>query len=312
MPRALITGITGQDGSYLTEFLLDKGYEVFGLARDPSRLEEGLRSRTEVLTAEMTEEGSLRAAVATAAPDEIYHLAARSVPADGRADPVGTIDVNATGTVRLLEAVRAESPTARICYASSSEVFARTDTSPQDESTEFAPRNLYGLSKMLGHLSVRHYREALGVHVATAVLFNHESPRRPANFVTRKVTMAAAEISLGRRKTVALGDLDARRDWGFAGDYVEAMWLMLQRDDPDEYVIGTGTTHSVADLCAGAFEAVGLDWRDHVTTDPDLVREPESTVLVSNPAKALKVLGWSARTPFDELIAQMVRADVHP
>lgn len=311
MTKALITGITGQDGSYLAELLLDKGYEVFGVTRVPSGpLHETIAGRVPLMSAELSDEGALRKALASVLPDEIYHLAAQSVPRQSLEQPIPTADTNGLGTLRLLEGVRQICPTARFYYASTSEVFGTAKTSPQDETTEFAPRNPYGAAKVFGHMLTAMYRDNYGMHASCGILYNHESPRRGAHYVTSKISRAAAEISLGLAETVQLGDLTARRDWGFAGDYVKAMWSMLQQSTPSDYVIGSGETHSVRELCELAFAEVGLDYRDHIDQHPELTRPPETTLLQSNPARAARELGWRAETTFNELISMMVQADL--
>lgn len=308
MKRALITGVSGQDGSLLAELLCTKDYAVFGICRSGTSATS--REGLSILPADITDSSGLAKVLSEVQPDEVYHLAAQSAPSASLEDPITTADVNGLGTLRVLEAVRQEVPEARVVYASSSEVFANAEAHPQDESTAYAPRNPYGIAKIFGQMSVAHYRTDLGMHASTAILYNHESSRRPERFVTRKIAKAVAEISLGLRTTLTLGDLNARRDWGYAGDYVEALWMMACQDVPDDYIIATGKTHSVEDFCSAAFASVGLDWRDHVTTDAAFMRGPEKTLLVGNPNHAQSVLGWSPRTEFADLVKDMVHADV--
>lgn len=311
MTTALITGITGQDGSYLAELLLEKGYDVYGVIRATSGpVHPSIAGRVTLLCADLSDEQAIREALATADADEVYHLAAESVPTKSIEQPVATADANCLGTLRILEGLRRACPNARFYYASTSEVFGLANMSPQDESTRFAPRNPYGAAKVFGQMLTAMYRENYGLHASSGILYNHESPRRGESYVTRKISRAAAEISSGLAETIELGDLDARRDWGFAGDYVHAMWLMLQQAEPSDYVIGSGKTHSVRQVCEVAFGEVGLDYRHHVRQSAQLTRPPETTLLCSNPSRAARELGWSATTTFHELISMMVRADV--
>jgi GDPmannose 4,6-dehydratase len=312
--RALITGISGQDGSYLAELLLAKGYRVHGLVRRSSsaRLEriERVRSSLRLLQGDLLDQTSLMRALMEARPHEVYNLAAQSFVPASWDEPVGTAEVDALGVTRLLEAVRHVCPEARVYQASTSEVYGQARASPQDERTPFAPRSPYGVAKAYAHWIAVNYRESYGMHVSSGILFNHESPRRGEEFVTRKITSGAARIALGMQRSLALGNLDARRDWGFAGDYVRAMWLMLQQERPDDYVIATGVTHSVRECCELAFAAAGLDWRAHVVTDPRHVRPAEIDLLVGDASKARRVLGWTPTMRFEELIATMVAADL--
>lgn len=310
MTTALITGITGQDGSYLAELLLGKGYRVIGLSRPGSRLYPTIADHVEVVEGDLLSQSTVSDILRSVQPDEVYHLASQSSPSLSRHLPLETADTNALGTLRMLDGIRDECPDARFFNASTSEVFANTETSPQNESTEYAPRNTYGASKVFGQMTTTIYRETIGLHASSGIMYNHESPRRGSHFVTRKISIAAAEISLGMRSTVELGDLSSRRDWGFAGDYVVAMWLMLQQHDPADYIIGTGTTYSVEDFCQCAFGEVGLQFSDHVVQNPKFMRSPETTVLESDPRKAKERLEWTANTSFAELVATMVQADV--
>jgi GDPmannose 4,6-dehydratase len=312
--RALITGITGQDGSYLAELLLEQGYEVFGLVRRSSspRLERiaHLEDRLELLRGDLLDPSSLVAAVAAARPDEVYNLAAQSFVPTSWQEPVLTAEFTGLGVTRLLEALRQAAPEARFYQASSSEIFGQVAQSPQDEHTPFWPRSPYGVAKLYGHWITVNYRESYGLFACCGILFNHESPRRGEEFVTRKITRAAARIARGLERELVLGNLAARRDWGFAGDYVRAMWLMLQRDDPRDYVIASGETHSVAEFCERAFAEVGLDWREHVRSDERFLRPAEIDRLVGDARRAREELGWRPQMDFAELVAHMVRADV--
>ncbi len=314
MPRALITGVTGQDGSYLAEFLLAKGYEVVGVVRRTShhsfeRLEH-LLDRIEIVTADLLDQHSLTIAVREVQPDEVYNLAAQSYVPTSFSQPVLTGEFTALGVTRILEALRLARPEARFYQASSSEMFGKVTESPQHEGTPFHPRSPYGVAKVYGHWMTVNYREAYGLYAVSGILFNHESPRRGMEFVTRKVSDGAARIALGLADSLALGNLDARRDWGYAGDYVDAMWRMLQQPEPRDYVIGTGTTHSVRDLVEAAFAHVGLDWTRYVVTDQAFMRPAEVDVLQADPSKAGRELGWSPTVGFRELVAMMVDADL--
>jgi len=314
MPTALITGITGQDGSYLAEFLLEKGYRVVGIVRrsstTPYERIGHLVDRIELVSADLLDQTSLTDAVSEYAPDEIYNLAAQSFVQTSWTQPVLTGEFTALGVTRMLEAMKKAAPKARFYQASSSEMFGKVHESPQRETTPFYPRSPYGVAKVYGHWITVNYRESFGLYAVSGILFNHESPRRGLEFVTRKVTDAVARIKLGRAKEVTLGNLDSRRDWGFAGDYVDAMWRMLQRDEPEDYVIGTGHTCSVRDLCEAAFRCVGLDYRDHVTQDPKFFRPAEVDLLVADPTRAREELGWVPKVSFESLVEMMVEADL--
>jgi GDPmannose 4,6-dehydratase len=312
--RALITGITGQDGSYLAEFLLDKGYEVWGLVRSSSlgtfeRIEH-LLPRLHLLDGDMTDEGSLTRALKASRPQEVYNLAAHSFVHRSFGQPVLTADVTGLGVARILEAIRETDTDIRFYQASSSEMYGNTPESPQDEDTLLVPASPYAVSKVFGHLLTQNYRAAYDLFACSGILFNHESPRRGLHFVTRKVSDGVARISLGLADKLDLGNMEALRDWGYAGDYVEAMWLMLQRDQPDDYVIATGKSHSVRELCELAFGTVGLDYRDHVVIDQANFRPSDVAALCGNPAKARRVLGWKPQTDFETLVRMMVEADV--
>jgi GDPmannose 4,6-dehydratase len=314
MPTALITGITGQDGSYLAELLLSKGYEVVGVVRrsstTPYERIAHLIDRVELVSADLLDQTSLTDVVSACHPDEIYNLAAQSFVQTSWSQPVLTGEFTALGVTRMLEAVKKAAPRARFYQASSSEMFGKVVETPQRETTPFYPRSPYGVAKVYGHWITVNYRESFGMYAVSGVLFNHESPRRGLEFVTRKVTDAVARIKLGLQSELRLGNLDARRDWGFAGDYVEAMWLMLQRDEPDDYVVGTGHTCSVRDLCETAFGVVDLDYRDYVVQDERFFRPAEVDLLVADPSKARERLGWSPKVAFSELVAMMVEADL--
>jgi GDPmannose 4,6-dehydratase len=311
---ALITGIAGQDGSYLAELLLEKGYHVVGMdQRLPSDYLENLehiKHRLTLLHSDLIDQASLMELVERTAPDEIYNLAAQSFIPLSWDEPVLTGELNALGVARLLEAIRRLKPQVRFYQASSSEMFGKPERKPQDESTPFCPGTPYGTAKLYGHWITANYRDKLGLYACSGILYNHESPRRGRDFVTRKITLAAARIKHGLQAKVALGNLDAQRDWGYARDYVMAMWLMLQQDEPSDYVIATGKEHSVRDIVRTAFEHVGLDWQAHVEIDPRFFRPVELNRLVGNPAKAERVLGWQRSTSFEELIKLMVDADL--
>jgi len=314
MPRALITGITGQDGSYLAEFLLDKGYEVFGLVRRTShhsfeRIEHVL-DRIQIVTADLLDQHSLTVVIKEVQPEEVYNLAAQSYVPTSWSQPVLTGEFTALGVTRMLEAIRLSHPSARFYQASSSEMFGKVRESPQNENTGFHPRSPYGVAKVYGHWITVNYRESYGMYAVSGILFNHESPRRGMEFVTRKVSDAVARIKLGLSTELRLGNLEARRDWGFAGDYVDAMWRMLQRPEPSDYVIGTGVTHSVRELVETGFGHVGLDWTQYVRTDPAFIRPAEVDVLQADPTKARAELGWEPGTRFADLVRMMVDADL--
>jgi GDPmannose 4,6-dehydratase len=312
--RALITGITGQDGSYLAELLLQEGYEVFGVARRLSapnvwRIEH-LLDRVPLIQADMLDQLSLIKAVEQAEPHEFYNLAAMSFVPSSWDQPMLTGEFNSQGVIRALEAVRRVDPTIRFYQASSSEMFGRVREVPQTELTPFYPRSPYGVSKSFGHYITVNYRESYGLFACSGILFNHESPRRGLEFVTRKVTERVARIKLGLAADLSLGNLDACRDWGFAGDYVRAMWLMLQQEQADDYVIATGVSHSVKDLVVEAFSYADLDWQRYVKMDPKLLRPAEVDHLIGNPAKAQKTLEWEPRVDFRQLVRMMVDADI--
>jgi len=312
--RALITGITGQDGSYLAELLLDKGYEIFGFVRraaTPSteRIDH-LLDRLTLITGEMTDQTSLIDAVAQSQPDEVYNLAAQSFVADSWIAPISTGDVDGLGVTRILEAIRRVKPEARFYQAATSEMYGKVHEVPQTEMTPFHPRSPYGVAKVYGYYITLNYRESYGMHASNGILFNHESPRRGLEFVTRKITNQVARIKLGQASELRLGNLDAKRDWGFAGDYVEGMWRILQADQPDDYVLATGETHEVREFCEIAFSRVGLDYRDHVVVDPKFIRPAEVELLLGSPAKAKEKLGWEPKVGFSELVEMMVDADI--
>jgi len=314
MKRALITGVAGQDGSYLAELLLEKGYEVHGLVhgsldRPLPRL-EAVKDRLALHIGDLLEEGSLLSVVEESRPDEVYNLAAMSSVAESWQMAVATAEYTAVGVTRLLEAIRKVNPQTRFYQASSSEMFGRARETPQSERTPFYPRSPYGVAKVYGHFITVNFRESFGMHASSGILFNHESPRRSPAFVTRRITRGVAEIKLGRRDELALGNLDVRRDWGYAKEYVEAMWMMLQQEEPGDYVIGTGVAHSVRDLVETAFEVVGLKADDHVRIDPELYRPADIEEVVADPSKARERLGWQARTTFEEVVEMMVRADL--
>lgn len=314
MPTALITGITGQDGSYLAELLLSKGYEVVGVARRSSTVTneriEHLLDNIIVMQGDLTDQGSLLGLLEEYEPTEIYNLAAQSfVPTSWR-QPALTGDVTALGVTRILEAIRFVNPKIRFYQASSSEMFGKVVEVPQNEATPFYPRSPYGVAKLYGHWITVNYRESFNIFAASGILFNHESPRRGLEFVTRKITDGVARIKLGLAQELRLGNLDSQRDWGFAGDYVEAMWMMLQHDTPDNFVIGAGETHSVREFCEIAFGHVGLDYNEFVVQDERFYRPAEVDLLISDPSKARSVLGWELDVNFKELVTMMVDADV--
>jgi GDPmannose 4,6-dehydratase len=314
MKTALITGITGQDGSYLAEFLLAKGYRVVGIVRrsstTPYERIAHLVDRVELISADLLDQTSLMDACAEVQPDEIYNLAAQSFVATSWTQPVLTGEFTAIGVTRLLEAMRRTVPKARFYQASSSEMFGKVQETPQRESTPFYPRSPYGVAKVYGHWITVNYRESFGLYAVSGILFNHESPRRGLEFVTRKITDAVARIKLGLTDEVRLGNLDARRDWGFAGDYVDAMWRMLQPDTPEDYVIGTGETWSVRQLCETAFSYADLDYQQFVKMDPRFNRPAEVDLLVADPSRAKNELGWEPKVRFKELVEMMVDADL--
>ena len=312
--RALITGITGQDGSYLAELLLAEGYHVFGLVRRSSSTNferiGHIQDRLTLLSGDLMDESSLINVLKACRPSEVYNLAAQSFVHASWQQPVLTAEATALGVTRLLDAIRTVDPTIRFYQASSSEMFGRVKTVPQNEATDFYPRSPYGVAKVYGHWITVNYRESYDLHASSGILFNHESPRRGLEFVTRKVTHAAARIKHGIVNEVRLGNLDAQRDWGYAADYVRAMWLMLQQDTPDDFVIATGVTHSVRELCEVAFSAVGLRWEDYVVVDESLLRPAEVDTLVGDASKAHRELGWRSDVDFARLIEMMVAADL--
>jgi GDPmannose 4,6-dehydratase len=320
MPRALITGITGQDGSYLAELLLDKGYDVYGLVRRSSTLttgridhllaDSGPRPRLRLVYGDLTDGTGIHALLHDIEPDEVYNLAAQSHVRVSFDQPVFTADVNALGTLRLLEAIRALPSRPRLYQASTSEMYGGVSTEPQTETSRFHPRSPYACAKVFAYWQTVNYREAYDLFACNGILFNHESPRRGENFVTRKITRGAARIKLGLQEYLTLGNLDARRDWGFAGDYVKAMWLMLQQDAPDDYVIATGETHSVQEFLDAVFSYLDLHWRDHVRTDPRLYRPAEVDVLIGDASKARRQLGWEPTVTFEALARMMVDEDL--
>jgi len=314
MPKALITGVTGQDGSYLAEFLLDKGYEVVGMVRRTSHHSyeriDHLLDRIEIVAADLLDQHSLTVVLQDFRPDEVYNLAAQSFVPTSWTQPVLTGEFTALGVTRILEAIRLVHPKARFYQASSSEMFGKVTETPQRESTPFYPRSPYGVAKVYGHWITVNYRESYDLFAVSGILFNHESPRRGIEFVTRKVSDGVARIKLGLAKDLHLGNLDARRDWGYAGDYVEAMWLMLQQPTPNDYVVGKGETRSVRELTEIAFRHVGLDYRQHVVSDPRYYRPAEVELLLADPTKARRELGWQPKVSFEQLVTMMVDADL--
>jgi GDPmannose 4,6-dehydratase len=312
--KAMITGITGQDGSYLAEFLLEKGYEVHGLVRRSSSFNtwriDHVRDRLALHYGDLVDQNSLVRTLGLVGPEEVYNLAAQSHVKVSFDMPDYTADVTGLGVLRLLDAVRELGSKARIYQAGSSEMFGLVQETPQTEKTPFHPRSPYGVSKVFGHWMTINYREGYGMHASNGILFNHESPRRGENFVTRKITMGLAAIKKGASTELRLGNLDAKRDWGYARDYVEAMWLMLQQEKPDDYVIATGETHSVREFLQEAFSYAGLDWEKYVKVDPKYFRPAEVDFLLGDPAKARKVLGWKPKVSFRDLVRLMVDADM--
>jgi GDPmannose 4,6-dehydratase len=312
--RALITGVTGQDGSYLAELLLEKGYEVFGVVRRTSHHSyeriEHLLDRITIVPADLLDQHSLTVVLQDTRPDEVYNLAAQSYVPTSWSQPVLTGEFTALGVTRILEAIRLVHPSARFYQASSSEMFGKVTETPQRETTQFHPRSPYGVAKVYGHWITVNYRESYGLYAVSGILFNHESPRRGIEFVTRKVTDGVARIKLGLATELRLGNLEAERDWGFAGDYVDAMWRMLQQPEPRDYVVGTGITHSVRQLVDIAFAHAGLDWRRYVVQDPRYMRPAEVDQLLADPARARAELGWAPRTSFDTLVTTMVDEDL--
>lgn len=329
MKKALITGITGQDGSFLAEFLLERGYEVFGLVRRESWYRANnashLADRVHVLFGDVAEGVDISSALQDAKPDEIYSLASQSRPGESWARGPETLLINGMGAIRLFEAVRHVCPRARVYHAASSEMFGQTECLAQNEDTPFHPANPYAAAKVYAHHMARIYREGFGLFVSSGILFNHESERRPLHFLTQKVAHGAACAALGikdspdlnemgrpvvRQGWLALGNLDIARDWGYAGDFVKAMWMMLQHDTPDDFVIGTGRLHSLRELCEAAYHCVDRDWREHVVSDPELVRPLESSQMLADPAKARRLLGWEPTVGFEEMVGTMVTAQI--
>ena len=313
---ALITGITGQDGAYLTKLLLEKGYKVHGfVARRGSDMrwrlrEEGVESAVHYIEGDLLDLSSLARAMETSKADEVYNLGAQSFVGTSWQQPVLTAQVSGVGAINVLEAVRIVNPAAHFYQASTSEMFGLIQAEKQDETTPFYPRSPYGVAKLMAHWATVNYRESFGLHASSGILFNHESPLRGVEFVTRKVTHAAASIKLGLQKELRLGNIDAKRDWGFAGDYVEAMWLMLQQPQADDYVVATGVTTTVRDMCKIAFGHLGLSYEDHVVIDQKFFRPAEVDVLLGNPAKAKAKLGWTPKTSLEQLVTMMVDADM--
>jgi len=314
MRRALITGITGQDGSHLAEFLLAKGYEVHGMVRRAStetceRI-EAIRDRIHLIQGDLLDQSSIARALERIQPDEVYNLAAMSFVPTSWEQPVLTAEFTAIGVTKMLEAIRQECPKARFYQASSSEMFGKVRETPQSETTPFHPRSPYGVAKVYGHYITVNYRESYNLFACSGILFNHEGPRRGLEFVTRKISHAVARIKLGLAHELRLGNLQSKRDWGFAGDYVRAMWLMLQQDAPDDYVIGTGETHSVEDFVRVAFDHVDLDWQKHVIIDPLFYRPAEVDLLLADPTKSRQALGWEPHVSFEQLVRMMVDSDL--
>jgi len=311
---ALITGITGQDGSYLADFLLAKGYKVYGLVRRSS-IEKfdninHIKDKIELIQGDLTDQNSLNFLIKEINPDEVYNLGAQSFVPTSWNQPLLTADVTALGVTRILEAIRLNNPKIKFYQASSSEMFGKVRETPQSEKTPFYPRSPYGVAKVYGHFITINYRESYNIFACSGILFNHESPRRGLEFVTRKVSYGVASIKLGLQKELRMGNLDAKRDWGFAGDYVEAMWLMLQQDTQEDYVIATGETHSIRELLDVAFSHVGLDYRNYVVVDPKFLRPAEVDLLCGDASKAKKLLGWKQKVSFSQLVTMMVDSDL--
>ncbi len=312
--RALITGITGQDGSYLAELLLEKGYEVFGMVRRAStesfdRINH-IKDKITLVQGDLLDQLSLISIIEDSKPDEVYNLAAQSFVPTSWTQPVLTGEFDAIGVTKMLEAIRLVDKNIKFYQASSSEMFGKVQEVPQSETTSLYPRSPYGVAKVYGHWITINYKESYGIHASSGILFNHESPRRGLEFVTRKITDGVVRIKLGLEKNLALGNLDSKRDWGFAGDYVRAMWLMLQQDEPDNYVIATGATHSVEDFVRTAFSYVDLDYKEFVITDPRFVRPAEVDLLLGDPSLAKEKLGWEPSVSFEQLVKMMVDADM--
>jgi GDPmannose 4,6-dehydratase len=311
---AFITGITGQDGSYLAELLLSKGYRVCGMVRrssnDSLQRIEHLRDKIEFYQADLLDQSSIAGVLKEVQPDEVYNLGAQSFVATSWSQPVLTAEFTAVGVTRMLDAIRQVCPRAKFYQASSSEMYGKVQAVPQKEDTPFYPRSPYGVAKVYGHYITVNYRESYGLFACSGILFNHESPRRGLEFVTRKITHHVARIKMGLEKELRLGNLSAKRDWGFAGDYVVAMWLMLQQEKPDDYVVGTGETHMVQEFVEIAFDRVGLDWKKYVVIDPKFIRPAEVDLLLSDPSKAMKELGWRLSVSFEKLVHMMVDSDL--
>jgi GDPmannose 4,6-dehydratase len=314
MKKALVTGVTGQDGSYLAEFLLERDYEVIGMVRRTSTVNfdriRHLQDDIELVYGDLLDQVSLIDILSEYEPDEVYNLAAQSFVPTSWKQPVFTAEASALGVTRMLEAIRTVNPDIKFYQASSSEMFGKVVEVPQNEKTRFYPRSPYGVAKVYGHYITVNYRESYGVFACSGILFNHGSPRRGLEFVERKVAHGAVRIKLGLAEELRLGNLDAERDWGYAGDYVKAMWMMLQQPEPDDYVVGTGLTHSVRELCQVAFSYLDLNWEDYVVSDPKFLRPAEVDQLVADPRKARKVLGWEPKVSFEELVHMMVDADM--
>ncbi len=314
MKTALITGITGQDGSYLAEFLLEKGYKVYGLERRNSSRDRRnitqILDKIELINGDLLDQASIIAAIKESNPDEIYNLAAQSFVGSSWGQPEYTGNVTALGALRVLEAIRQVNPKIKYYQASSSEMFGKVKTTPQDESTQLHPRSPYGVAKCFAHWITQNYRESYGMFCVSGILFNHESPRRGEEFVTRKVTKAVARIKYGKQKELRLGNLDAERDWGHARDYVEAMWLMMQQDKPEDFVIGTGISNSVRTMVETAFNHIGLNYKDYVVVDPKFFRPAEVEILLADASKAEKILNWKPKKTFKDLIIEMVDNDL--
>jgi GDPmannose 4,6-dehydratase len=314
MPTAMITGITGQDGSYLADHLISKGYDVVGMVRSSSTVTferlQHIQDEIAIISGDLHDQSSLVDIIERYHPDEVYNLAAQSFIPTSWNQPVLTGEVTALGVARLLEAIRLVNPQTRFYQASSSEMFGKIRETPQSETTPFYPRSPYGVAKVYGHWITVNYRESFNLFAVSGILFNHESPRRGLEFLPRKITHGVARIKLGLAKELRLGNLEARRDWGYAGDYVEGMWLMLQQDEPEDFVLGTGVTHSVREFCEEAFGYVGLDYRDYVVQDPRFFRPAEVDSLVADPGKACRKLGWTPRVNFPDLVRLMVDADL--
>ncbi|MBM4467024.1 MAG: GDP-mannose 4,6-dehydratase [Chloroflexi bacterium] len=312
--KALITGVTGQDGSYLAEFLLEKGYQVIGMVRRTSTVNferiKHIQGKITLVPGDLVDQVSIIDILREYRPDEVYNLAAQSFVPISWSQPVLTGEVTALGVTRVLDAIRTVDPTIRFYQASSSEMFGKVRETPQNENTPFYPRSPYGVAKVYGHWITVNYRESYGLFACSGILFNHESPRRGLEFSTHKVTYSAARIKLGLDNELRMGNLDAQRDWGYAGDYIKAIWLMLQQDEPDDYVVGTGEAHSVRELCELAFDYLGLDWRDHVVVDPKLFRPADVDFLVADATKARTRLSWEPTVTFEQLIQMMVDADL--